>query len=821
MLKNINLSIKIGAGFALMALVLAVAALYPLSQVHRVSTITSRSLDQGAPATLACQEMQNGLSDALAALRGWLTTSDAKFRAERDLAWQEQILPSLAILEGLTPLWSSSSEKKQQEHLTAGVMKLRESQKKIEAMASEPGLANLPAHKLYAEKARPLSDDIAKILITIIDLEGRLEATPLRKQLLDLMARLQKASALSAAGMESFLQSPDQEFQEQFTNNWLLQEDLSRQLMGHAPLLTPAQRQNMAELQMRRQQLHGLCQQVFTLRRADNWNRALHLFHTEAIPQTKDILTELQNLIAVQKEQIANNTKEARSKTRRLATTEYTLLAGGLLLCLILALVITRMVMVPLRQLFGGLKSFSSSELKQTGQHMGHLVSDISKHTHQIRQQSSALATSAAEQADSLGPITSSLEHLSTITGANTDKANKANTMAGQASQAAQNGTVAMDRMVEAIQDIKDSTDETANILDTIDKIAFQTNLLALNAAVEAARAGEAGAGFAVVADEVRNLAMRSAEAAKHIGKLIDESQKHAASGVTVSGEVSSLLSDIAQDIEQVAILNREVADSSAEQFQGIDIINSGLSKLDQVIQNTAHHAAQLSGRAGAIEGQVGRLAQITGPKTQPATPKLGQKKQPLLTTKVAQAAAVKKLHLSQPARKQLSPPQAAVPPAPKTIKPQPPAPKPEEATVPDDTDVFIPWSDKLSVKVVKIDQQHHALVNMVNELHGAIKDGKGHQAVSTVVASLVRYTIFHFHTEEKMLADIGYPYLVDHQKRHRRLLAHVTKIRARVEQQEAGVEKELLAFLKKWLTNHIMKVDNHYSSYCNQKEIR
>jgi methyl-accepting chemotaxis protein len=100
--------------------------------------------------------------------------------------------------------------------------------------------------------------------------------------------------------------------------------------------------------------------------------------------------------------------------------------------------------------------------------------------------------------------------------------------------------------------EINAASAKISDIISTIDEIAFQTNLLAVNAAVEAARAGEEGRGFAVVAAEVRSLAQRSAQAAKEIKGLIQDSLHKVERGSELVNKSGETLHGIVSSVKRV-----------------------------------------------------------------------------------------------------------------------------------------------------------------------------------------------------------------------------------------------------------------------------
>ena len=183
--------------------------------------------------------------------------------------------------------------------------------------------------------------------------------------------------------------------------------------------------------------------------------------------------------------------------------------------------------------------------LKDSMEHITTAADKVAEVSEELQSSNDLLEVGAASSAETLSIAGKSLEDMREVVRA-VDESVK-----GAAEESVRNEAVAvrggeqLSAAVATMQEVEVAARRIAEIIGLIDQIAFQTNLLALNAAVEAARAGESGRGFAVVAGEVRVLAGRTANAAKDIRNLINdsvESSQRGSAQVRTSGEAIQAL---------------------------------------------------------------------------------------------------------------------------------------------------------------------------------------------------------------------------------------------------------------------------------------
>lgn len=126
----------------------------------------------------------------------------------------------------------------------------------------------------------------------------------------------------------------------------------------------------------------------------------------------------------------------------------------------------------------------------------------------------------------------------------------------------------------------------------------------------------------------------------------------------------------------------------------------------------------------------------------------------------------------------------------------------------------FLDWSDKYSLGVAEIDEQHQNLFNLVNKLHTAVSEGADQSTHGDILNELIDYTVYHFETEERLFKEKNYPEYDVHKQQHDDLTRQVLELQTKFTEGSATISFEVLDFLSQWLKEHTTGSDQKFTSF-------
>lgn len=346
------------------------------------------------------------------------------------------------------------------------------------------------------------------------------------------------------------------------------------------------------------------------------WERVLLNLEDRAETQVRELMTSIYN-------DVNDHMGAILIETRRSKLIGLTFSILGILSGIVIAFLLQKAIMRPIRQLVTITGNIAEGDLVQdipvtvkdeSGQLMAAMknmseklrdmvssvktaAGNVAASSQELSSNSSQMSSGASAQASAAEEASSSMEQMVANIRQNSDNAMQTEKIALKAADDAMKGGTAVKETVSAMKDI-------AGKISIIEEITRQTNLLALNAAIEAARAGEHGKGFAVVAAEVRKLAERSQDAAGEINEL-------STSSVEVAEKAGEMLAQIIPDIQKTADLVQEISAASNEMNSGAEQINRSMQQLDQIIQQNAGAAEEMASTSEELSGQAEQLQDI------------------------------------------------------------------------------------------------------------------------------------------------------------------------------------------------------------------
>lgn len=124
-----------------------------------------------------------------------------------------------------------------------------------------------------------------------------------------------------------------------------------------------------------------------------------------------------------------------------------------------------------------------------------------------------------------------------------------------------------------------------------------------------------------------------------------------------------------------------------------------------------------------------------------------------------------------------------------------------------------IEWSSDLETGNFEIDTQHILFVGLINKISQKVEEGADKNIIELLLTELLKYSEFHFCSEENIMLEHKYPDFEEHKLEHEKVLAELRNRLFSLKYDYVDFN-QLQDFVVSWFKGHTRKVDIKLAQY-------
>jgi hemerythrin len=126
-----------------------------------------------------------------------------------------------------------------------------------------------------------------------------------------------------------------------------------------------------------------------------------------------------------------------------------------------------------------------------------------------------------------------------------------------------------------------------------------------------------------------------------------------------------------------------------------------------------------------------------------------------------------------------------------------------------------INFDEKMRTGIKELDDQHLEIIEQVNMLIDAMKEGNGSDALDDILSDLEKKMVNHFETEENILKSHNYPKIEEQIQEHNKYREKINEFQ-KVNNSENNISLpiKVLTLVKEYIDKHLRDTDIAYVEY-------